>query len=143
MAKSTHVHKLKRHKFKTGNAVYFCALPDCRFKTATGLALGKRSICWRCGKDFIMNEYSIRLAKPHCDECHKSKDAGEVIVSPSLPDIAYVPDEVIVNAIPEAMKERINDALSNDSATELKNRLSHAVSHANPHLIATPDEDDI
>lgn len=21
-----------------------------------------------------MNEYSIRLAKPHCEDCHKSKD---------------------------------------------------------------------
>jgi len=68
-----HVHKLKRHSFKSGNQIYFCALPDCHYKTAPALALGKRTICWRCGNDFIMNEYSLRLAKPHCENCHQPK----------------------------------------------------------------------
>jgi hypothetical protein len=30
-------------------------------------------LCWRCGNEFIMNEYSLRLAKPHCEGCHKPK----------------------------------------------------------------------
>lgn len=78
MAKKTqdHIHKLKRIKFKTGNSVYFCAL-DCNFKIAVPLSLGKRSLCWRCGEPFNMNEYSIRLARPHCEKCHKSKDSVE------------------------------------------------------------------
>ncbi len=68
-----HTHKFKRLKYKSGNCIFFCALPDCSQKISTALALGKRSICWRCGETFIMSEYSLRLAKPHCDACHKPK----------------------------------------------------------------------
>lgn len=85
MARSTiekHTHKLKRIRFKTGNAVFFCALPDCHYKINQALALGKRNICWRCGDEFIMNEYSLRLAKPHCDSCHRPK--GFIDKQPSL-----------------------------------------------------------
>jgi len=71
--KPKHVHKLKRLKYKSGNTIYFCALPDCNYKIAIPLALGKRCICWRCGNEFLINEYSLRLAKPHCDNCHNPK----------------------------------------------------------------------
>lgn len=71
--KQKHIHKLKRLKYKSGNTIFFCALPDCSFKINPALALGKRSVCWRCGNEFIMSEYSLRLAKPHCDACHKPK----------------------------------------------------------------------
>ena len=73
MANVKHTHKLRRHTHKTGNQIYFCALPDCTYKVACALALGKRCVCWRCGEEFIMNEYSIRLAKPHCEKCHNPK----------------------------------------------------------------------
>ena len=63
----THVHKLRRHKYSTGNSIYFCTLPDCNFKMDVALSLGKRSLCNLCGNEFIMNEYSIKLAKPHCE----------------------------------------------------------------------------
>jgi hypothetical protein len=69
-----HIHKLKKINYKSGNKVFFCTLPDCNFKISVPLSLGKRSLCWRCGIDFIMNEYSLRLAKPHCDSCHRPKD---------------------------------------------------------------------
>lgn len=80
--KEQHIHKLKLHRHKSGNAIFFCALPDCTFKTNIALALGKRSLCWRCGETFVMTEYSLRLIKPHCDACHKSKS-----VSAKLDDI--------------------------------------------------------
>jgi hypothetical protein len=73
MTKPLHIHKLKRLKYKTGNIVFFCALPDCSYKSNVALSLGKRSLCWRCGQSFIINEYSLRLAKPHCEACHKPK----------------------------------------------------------------------
>jgi len=73
MTKNQHIHKLKRLTYKSGNAVFFCALPDCSYKTNIALALGKRSICWRCGEPFVMSEYDLRLSKPHCDNCHKPK----------------------------------------------------------------------
>ena len=69
-----HTHKLKRHKYKsTGHAVFFCIL-DCGFKVDVGLALGKKTICWRCGNETPINEYSIRLARPVCMGCVKHKD---------------------------------------------------------------------
>ena len=74
---SSHVHKLKRHKYPTGNTVYFCTLPDCHFKVDVALALGKRNICNSCGEEFILDEYSIRLARPHCRNCGKQKVRGE------------------------------------------------------------------
>ena len=73
MTKNAHIHKLKRLKYKSGNTIFFCSLPDCTFKTNIALALGKRSLCWRCGESFIMSEYALRLAKPHCDQCHRPK----------------------------------------------------------------------
>lgn len=74
-----HVHKLKRLSYSTGNKIYFCVLPDCPYKVKVALALGKRTICWRCSESFIMNEYSIRLAKPHCENCHQSKSGDFVL----------------------------------------------------------------
>lgn len=74
MAKhQSHIHKLKRHRYPSGNAVFFCILPDCQFKIDVPLALGKRAICNICGEEFIMNEYTIKLAKPHCQDCGKVK----------------------------------------------------------------------
>jgi len=74
MQKEQHVHKLKRIKYKSGNSIFFCVLPDCSFKINNVLVLGKRSLCWRCGESFIMDEYSLRLSKPHCPGCHHSKN---------------------------------------------------------------------
>jgi hypothetical protein len=74
MTKEKHIHKLRRYKFKSGNVIYHCTLPDCSYKSAPALAIGKRSICNRCGEQFILTDYSVRLAKPHCENCHKSKN---------------------------------------------------------------------
>jgi hypothetical protein len=71
--KQKHVHKFKRLRYKSGNEVFFCTLPDCSAKLNPALALGKKSLCWRCGNEFIMNEYALRLSKPHCEACHKNK----------------------------------------------------------------------
>jgi ribosomal protein S27AE len=69
----SHTHKLKRHKYPTGNAVYFCTLPDCHYKIDAPLALGKRTLCNICGNEFIMNEYTVKLTRPHCPNCGKVK----------------------------------------------------------------------
>jgi hypothetical protein len=70
--KEEHVHKLKRHTFRGGRQVYFCVL-DCNFQIDAAFALGKQSICHICGNEFTMNEYSIKLARPHCKNCGKMK----------------------------------------------------------------------
>ena len=85
VTKSLHTHKLKRIRYKSGNTIFFCVLPDCSYKANIALSLGKRSICWRCNSPFILSEYSLRLAKPHCENCHQPKNIpfeitrGEII----------------------------------------------------------------
>ena len=70
-----HTHKLKRHTYKTtGSKIFHCILPDCYFKIDVPMSLGKKCICWRCNKEFILNEYSIRLARPHCNSCTHLKE---------------------------------------------------------------------
>lgn len=74
MAKPTsHIHKLKRHKYPSGNSVFFCTLPDCHYKLDVPLALGKRTLCNLCGVEFIMSEYTVKLKLPHCSDCGKIK----------------------------------------------------------------------
>lgn len=78
-----HIHKLKRHRYPSGNTVFFCVL-DCTYKIDTALSVGKKALCWRCGREFIMDEYSLRLAKPHCSECHQPKK--KVSISIQIPE---------------------------------------------------------
>lgn len=114
MSQIKHTHKLKRHRFKSGSSVFFCAL-DCTFKISPALAEGKKSICWRCGEEFIMSEYSIRLAKPHCEACHKSKDVKDLM--PSLEDVKNDVDTAIA-ILPSQMtlQERLRAAVSRKSS---------------------------
>lgn len=51
---------------------------NCPFKVDVPLALGKVVLCHVCDLPFTMNEYSVKLAKPHCTSCGKIqvKDAS-------------------------------------------------------------------
>lgn len=117
-----HTHKLKRLKYKSGNSIFFCALPDCSFKINTSLALGKRSICWRCGEPFIMTEYCLRLVKPHCEGCHKPKK------------------EVIDNNDHEYAVEPMN--IPESKAYSLAERLEQTI-RLQQRISATKEEDEI
>jgi hypothetical protein len=115
MAKITtekHVHKFKRLKYKTGSTIFFCTLPDCSVKLNPALALGKRSICWRCGEPFVMTEYSLRLAKPHCENCHKPKNGiprEETHSAPLMP----------IESLTERLNRTINMTLPSEVEDEL------------------------
>lgn len=118
MAKSGHIHKLRRHRYKTGSSIYFCTLPDCNYKVSTELVLGKTSICNRCGKPFVLNEYSIRLAKPHCDACHRRKE-------PLPHDSRNSPITV----------KKIEVQIANDTVSKLQNTLTSLVGSADDELL--------
>jgi hypothetical protein len=109
-----HVHKLKRIKYKSGTVSLFCTLPDCTYKVNPALALGKRCICWRCEKEFLLNEYALRLAKPHCEACHKPKgdvtsnhplhdEKGEFVIT----DVDHVNKEITLS-LAERLKQTLN-----------------------------------
>jgi hypothetical protein len=107
--KSLHTHKFKRLRYKSGNEIFFCVLPDCSQKINPALALGKRSICWRCGEPFIMNEYSLRLSKPHCEACHKPKKEVDYPVVGTL-DERFVTGEDQPLSLSERLSQTINSA---------------------------------
>lgn len=74
-----HVHKLKRIKYTNGEAIYFCVNGSCEYEINLKKALGKPNECWRCGREFSLNELSLRLAKPHCVKCtHGKKDDEQI-----------------------------------------------------------------
>lgn len=125
--KSSHIHKFKRLKYKSGNTIYFCALPDCNMKMAIALALGKRCICWRCGESFILDEYAIRLAKPHCQSCHQPKVGHEIreamntgdFSGQPLIDLREAPNSAVASPTtqPLSLLDRLNQSLKRTTET--------------------------
>ena len=105
-----HVHKLKRHKYKSGAITFFCALSDCSFKVAPALALGKKTQCWRCGETFVLGDYAIRLAKPHCDNCHKPKvdKTQHTLDEYSIDHTKFALEPVITSPVISDLKSRLS-----------------------------------
>lgn len=68
-----HVHKyhlVDAHH----NKLWACALPDCNHympKHLTAFIKGKRSICWSCGKEMILDETNMVDNQPICFNCKK------------------------------------------------------------------------
>lgn len=83
MAKSEHIHQLRSKKYKTGQKFFYCIGEDCAYKINADLALNKKSLCNQCGKPFNLTQYSMRLAKPHCDACHNYKIKNNESVIPA------------------------------------------------------------
>ena len=72
-----HVHRyIRRDISQTPKKKYIvlaCSLPHRNHYINPKLAVGKLSICWRCGEEFIITPDLLRLAKPHCKDCTKTK----------------------------------------------------------------------
>lgn len=103
------VHKYRRVKMgKDGSyIVYACA--HCTHYLARKLAVGKRSICWKCGQVFEMNSDSITVAKPKCFMCRKGRD-----LMPKLPpELSLESEGEALDAITAAPSEKsVDDILS-------------------------------
>lgn len=53
---------------------YRCTDPDCTHYLPVSLVLGKRSICNRCGAEFILPSAVRNLTnRPHCKKCTRAK----------------------------------------------------------------------
>ena len=60
----------KRYIEKCGGyEVYKCAKPSCTHWIPSEMIEGRKSICWNCNQEMIINKISSRLAKPVHDEC--------------------------------------------------------------------------
>ncbi|SRR6266705_2454268 len=84
MAKKEHAHRYMRVKLgKKGYTVYRCVKPGCSHYVNAALVLGKMYECWRCGREYPMNQKTAQLKKPHCASCTRMP-GSEVHVTASI-----------------------------------------------------------
>lgn len=109
----THIHKLRRRSYKTGSSVFFCTGDDCTFKIGVEFSLGKKCLCWRCGNEMSLTPYSMRLAKPHCESCHKYKNP-----LPSRQDLLAEVNDKETDPL-EDLRHQIDNLLNKEDDSEL------------------------
>lgn len=79
MPRAQHVHKYQKRKLGKNKdyVVFACALPNCRHYIAPQLAIGKASLCNKCGEIFLITAEMARPGreqlKPHCDSCTRGR----------------------------------------------------------------------
>lgn len=75
MAKTAnHLHKYKRMNLGNGYLVYKCIEPGCSHYIRTDLAFNALCACNRCGNAMVMTKKAMTLARPHCEDCTKTKE---------------------------------------------------------------------
>lgn len=92
-AKQKHIHKYGKvipNKDNPDWVIYKCHLPGCSHYQHGDFVLGKESLCWLCGKAFIMGPRHL-LRKPECNICK----GIEVEVTANVPDVSAILDEVL------------------------------------------------
>ena len=84
-----HIHKYQRKKLARNYKVYACALPDCSHYISADLIVGKKTICWVCGRvTIIYKDSNGVLARPHCKTCTKRKTDEQIDLPPlMIPEI--------------------------------------------------------
>lgn len=67
-------HKYFQTQFKqSGTLIFRCGLANCPHFVYEPLILGRISICWRCGNEFVLTKRSLRSKKLHCEECSRGR----------------------------------------------------------------------
>lgn len=134
--KYNHIHKLRRDRYSTGRSFYYC-VNDCSFKVDVKHSLGKTVLCNKCNKPFVMNEYSIRSAKPKCFDCVKRKESTSSAVNL---------DSIISFGVKNANIVDRNEPTTRNTAevsanpiTEIQNKFNVLVREYNPET----DDDDL
>ena len=72
MARTTGAKK-HTHKYHKIAGMWHCARPDCTHmmpKNMAGNIEGKKSICWQCGNEMVLNEMALEMDKPICEACN-------------------------------------------------------------------------
>lgn len=88
--------ELKRKMTDEPYVIFRCMIPGCTHYLREELAEGQKSICNRCGKDFILTKAAMELKKPHCVECTRGyKRKGKLDERVSVADIALNLDKLL------------------------------------------------
>lgn len=60
------------HRYMKVDNIWYCSLSDCTHYMPRNMKLGilgKKSICWNCGDEFILDERAMKDEKPICFDC--------------------------------------------------------------------------
>lgn len=77
-----HIHQYQRKNLAIPPKeyiVYACALPNCTHYIPAKLAMGKQSLCNKCGNEFTLDRYAIwqQRVNPYCPSC-RGEQANDV-----------------------------------------------------------------
>lgn len=67
-----HVHMYVRAGQKR-ESKFMCAHPDCTHREERKYLKGKRSLCNKCGEEFLLDSYALGTSKPKCIKCRNVK----------------------------------------------------------------------
>ncbi len=75
-----HLHKYKRMTMGAKYKVLKCIVPGCpHYVPLNNMAIGRICECNRCEKPMTLTKASLRLAKPHCEDCVERQDDSRKI----------------------------------------------------------------
>src|SRR5258706_16214787 len=86
-----HVHTYIRKSRSEKNRliVYMCNDPDCtHYVNDRFLLVGKKSICNKCSREFLLTGYHIQVKVPLCDHCATHKKTRAVQSALGDPELA-------------------------------------------------------
>jgi len=79
------------HKYHIVDNYWACARSDCNHymhKSQEKLLHGKKSICWNCESEFMLDPDNMKMVQPICDECRMAsvdQSVRELIESTNKP----------------------------------------------------------
>lgn len=77
MTTKKHIHKYHQVEFN-GSKIWACALSEeCTHympKHLTHLVVGRKSFCWECGEEIILDILNMRDELPRCRDCNSERN---------------------------------------------------------------------
>lgn len=94
MAVKAHIHRYMFTQLRFAK-VWKCSLPDCNhyFPPHQGSPLGKFSLCWGCGIQFVLDETAMESEMPECINCRVGTKENPIVGEISLID-AYLNEKL-------------------------------------------------
>ena len=71
-----HIHKYLRviHNKLPGYTVFKCVIPGCTHWIRKELLLARKSICWICNTEMVLNTQDLTMKKPRHFECRRVRE---------------------------------------------------------------------
>lgn len=90
MPSINHIHKYERGFLdkEKKEKIFQCRLENCSHWLRSMFILNKKSICWKCGNEFLIDKYSSQMRRPKCGCGTKREVIGKIAnVSEDMNDL--------------------------------------------------------